>query len=167
MNIQHIRKIAVFAGITLISTSFLLNSGCSKKAAEQSKAATGPGAPSVIVETIEQRTVPIYSEYVGQTKAEETVELRARVEGILQKVYFREGTPVRKGQLFSPSTSARSRRLFNRQKRSSRNRCPIWPRRDNEPTCSRRRQNWPTRRRCIARPSRTWHASAAGQEKRQ
>jgi membrane fusion protein (multidrug efflux system) len=48
---------------------------------------------------VTQRTVPVYSEYVGQTKADNTVELRARVEGILQKVYFREGAPVKKGQL--------------------------------------------------------------------
>jgi len=53
----------------------------------------------VIVAAVTQKTVPIYSEYVGQTRADNTVELRARVEGILQKVYFREGTPVRKGQL--------------------------------------------------------------------
>jgi membrane fusion protein (multidrug efflux system) len=97
MNIQHIRKIAVFAGITIISASVLLSTACSKKS-EHPKAAAG-AVPSVVVETIEQRTVPIYVEYVGQTKAEETVELRARVEGILQKVYFREGTPVRRGQL--------------------------------------------------------------------
>jgi len=51
------------------------------------------------VAEIGQRTVPIYSEFVGQTRAEDTVELRARVEGILQKVYFREGTPVKKGQI--------------------------------------------------------------------
>jgi membrane fusion protein (multidrug efflux system) len=43
--------------------------------------------------------VPIYSEFVGQTKADDTVELRARVEGTLLKVHFREGAPVRKGQL--------------------------------------------------------------------
>jgi membrane fusion protein (multidrug efflux system) len=51
------------------------------------------------VAPVTQKTVPIYSEYVGQTMADNTVELRARVEGVLQKVYFREGTPVRKGQL--------------------------------------------------------------------
>ncbi len=70
---------------------------CSKKDAGHNSAAPPP--PTVVVEKIDQRTVPIYSEYVGQTRAEETVELRARVEGILQKVYFREGAPVRKGQL--------------------------------------------------------------------
>jgi len=75
----------------------LLVGACSKKDAGHSSAAIPP--PTVVVERIDQRTVPIYSEYVGQTRAEETVELRARVEGILQKVYFHEGTPVRKGQL--------------------------------------------------------------------
>ena len=55
--------------------------------------------PAVVVVPVAQKTVPIYSEYVGQTQADNTVELRARVEGVLQKVHFREGTPVRKGQL--------------------------------------------------------------------
>jgi membrane fusion protein (multidrug efflux system) len=53
----------------------------------------------VVVAEASQRNVPIYSEFVGQTRADETVELRARVEGILQKVYFKEGSSVRKGQL--------------------------------------------------------------------
>jgi len=46
-----------------------------------------------------QQTVPIYSEFVGQTRADETVELRARVEGTLEKIYFKEGSPVKKGAL--------------------------------------------------------------------
>jgi membrane fusion protein (multidrug efflux system) len=86
-----------FATAVTLFALVLGASACSKKSAEHTTAGTPP--PTVIVENIEQRTVPIYSEYVGQTRAEETVELRARVEGILQKVYFREGSPVRKGQL--------------------------------------------------------------------
>src|SRR4051812_20052927 len=82
----------------LILTAIFLTAGCGKK--DVSKAATaGPPPPTVIVEQIEQKTVPIYSEYVGQTKADNTVELRARIEGVLEKVYFREGSVVRKGQL--------------------------------------------------------------------
>jgi membrane fusion protein (multidrug efflux system) len=53
----------------------------------------------VVVAEVMRRTVPIYSEFVGQTKADDTVELRARVEGVLEKVHFREGARVRKGQL--------------------------------------------------------------------
>jgi membrane fusion protein (multidrug efflux system) len=76
----------------------LISAGCSRKDASKTTAA-GPPPPSVIVEQIEQKTVPIYSDYVGQTKADDTVELRARVEGVLEKVYFKEGSAVRKGQL--------------------------------------------------------------------
>ena len=54
---------------------------------------------TVVVAEVTRKTVPIYSEFVGQTKADDTVELRARVEGILLKTYFREGSTVRKGQL--------------------------------------------------------------------
>ena len=91
MNIQLAKfATASFAAIALVT------SACSKKSATPQNAAPPP--PSVIVADVVQKTVPIYSEYVGQTRAEETVELRARVEGILQKVYFREGSPVKKGQ---------------------------------------------------------------------
>jgi membrane fusion protein (multidrug efflux system) len=53
----------------------------------------------VVVASVQQKTVPIYSEFVGQTKAFETVDLRARVEGMLEATFFTEGTPVTKGQL--------------------------------------------------------------------
>jgi membrane fusion protein (multidrug efflux system) len=95
MSSRHPRSIFVTAIPLFIFIVFL--GACSKKDAGHGTA-TAP-APTVVVERIDQRTVPIYSEYVGQTRAEETVELRARVEGILQKVYFHEGTAVRKGQL--------------------------------------------------------------------
>lgn len=95
MNSRQQRSILATAIPLLILV--LLAGACSRKDASHSAAAPPP--PTVVVERIDQRTVPIYSEYVGQTRAEETVELRARVEGILQKVYFREGTTIRKGQL--------------------------------------------------------------------
>lgn len=94
MKSRHMCSLSV-AGLGIVAL-VLVNAGCSKK--DASKAAAPP-PPTVVVEQVSQRTVPIYSEYVGQTKADETVELRARVEGVLQKVYFREGAPVGKGQL--------------------------------------------------------------------
>jgi membrane fusion protein, multidrug efflux system len=80
-----------------ILIALLLISGCSRKDTQQN--AAPPPAPAVVVAEVNQKTVPIYSEFVGQTRAEDVVELRARVEGVLQKVYFKEGTAVRKGQL--------------------------------------------------------------------
>jgi len=74
-----------------------ITAACSTKSKEKHDAAPPPA--TVVVAEVQQKTVPIYSEFVGQTTADNTVELRARVEGVLQKVYFREGAPVRKGQL--------------------------------------------------------------------
>ena len=95
MNNQS-RKVPILVSLAT-AIAVLTAVACSKKEASKTSAALPP--PSVVVAEITQKTVPIYSEFVGQTRAEETVELRARVEGVLQKVYFREGTAVRKGQL--------------------------------------------------------------------
>ena len=95
MKILHTRNLLVSATAPILA-ALLIATGCKSKSAQHN---APPPPPSVVVASVSQRTVPIYSEYVGQTKADNTVELRARVEGILQKVYFREGAPVRKGQL--------------------------------------------------------------------
>ena len=92
MKILPMRNLTV----PIIAASLIASLGCKSKTAQNT---APPPPPSVIVAAVNQKTVPIYSEYVGQTRADNTVELRARVEGILQKVYFREGAPVRKGQL--------------------------------------------------------------------
>src|SRR5215204_5887800 len=97
MNIQPLRNRSFPGRFFFVASMLALTAACSGKG-DQKHDATPPPA-TVIVAEVSQKTVPIYSEYVGQTRAEETVELRARVEGILQKVYFREGMPVRKGQL--------------------------------------------------------------------
>lgn len=96
MKILHTRNLSIsLAAPVLIGA--LMAGGCSSKS-EHTTAAQAP-PPTVVVASVNQKTVPIYSEFVGQTKADNTVELRARVEGILQKVYFREGAVVKKGQL--------------------------------------------------------------------
>jgi len=55
--------------------------------------------PEVYVADVVQKDVPIYMELVGQTKGSQDVEIRARVEGYLDRVAFTEGSFVRKGQL--------------------------------------------------------------------
>ncbi|HJU56335.1 MAG TPA: efflux RND transporter periplasmic adaptor subunit [Pyrinomonadaceae bacterium] len=98
MNILKVRNLSVSVAASLAALAALINAGCGGKEATQVHAAEAP-APVVVVAQVEQRTVPIYSEFVGQTKAHETVELRARIEGVLEKAYFQEGQPVRKGAL--------------------------------------------------------------------
>jgi membrane fusion protein (multidrug efflux system) len=97
MTNRHIRNLSLSLAVPILAASLTASTGCNSKSAHSASAPPVP--PSVVVAPVTQKTVPIYSEYVGQTMADNTVELRARVEGVLQKVYFREGTPVRKGQL--------------------------------------------------------------------
>ena len=57
-----------------------------------------PGLPVVEVEPVQAGTVNIYGEYVGRIRAQQFVEVRARVEGYLERILFEEGTFVRRGQ---------------------------------------------------------------------
>ena len=54
--------------------------------------------PVVAVEPVTTEDVNIYGDYVGRIRAQQFVEIRARVEGYLEKMLFAEGTYIRKGQ---------------------------------------------------------------------
>ena len=56
------------------------------------------GLPVVEVEPVQAGNVNIYGEYVGRIRAQQFVEVRARVEGYLERILFEEGTFVRRGQ---------------------------------------------------------------------
>ncbi len=71
----------------------------SKEADKAKQASAAPPPPSVVVAEVVQKTVPIYSEYVAQIEAKETVEIRARVQAYLAAQHFTEGTIVKKDQL--------------------------------------------------------------------
>lgn len=54
--------------------------------------------PTVEVEAAQTENVDIFGEYVGRIRAQQFVEIRARVEGYLEKMLFSEGTYIKKGQ---------------------------------------------------------------------
>jgi RND family efflux transporter MFP subunit len=58
-----------------------------------------PPPPKVTVQQPVRRPVVDYLEFTGNTQAVNTVQLRARVEGYLEKVLFQDGDRVKKGQL--------------------------------------------------------------------
>ena len=74
--------------------ALLVLAGCSGK---------GPGPafppPEVTVMKAVMQPVTVYEEYVAQTEAVDTVEIRARVSGILERQAFVDGARVRKGDL--------------------------------------------------------------------
>ena len=58
-----------------------------------------PTYPVVSVMPVQQQDVEIYGEYVGRIRAQQFVEVRARVEGFLEQMLFEEGTYVTRNQV--------------------------------------------------------------------
>jgi len=83
--------------LTLALCFFLLAACGSQDSAEDQQKSLPP--PAVVVAPVLQKTVPIYGEYVARTEARETVEIKARVGGYLEKILFKEGSKVKAGQL--------------------------------------------------------------------
>ncbi|MDE5813668.1 MAG: efflux RND transporter periplasmic adaptor subunit, partial [Muribaculaceae bacterium] len=54
--------------------------------------------PEVRVALVDTARVEVYEEYDGSIRASQSVEVTARVEGILEKMLFKEGCYVKKGQ---------------------------------------------------------------------
>jgi RND family efflux transporter MFP subunit len=73
--------------------------GCSTQAGKsQSQQQPAPQAPEVVVANVIQKTVPIYTEYVGQAQSVDTVEIRSQVTGFLKEFSFIEGSVVEVGK---------------------------------------------------------------------
>jgi len=83
------RGIPRIVGVALVALLLTLLSGCGEE--EQTTAAP----TEVKVTEALQKDVPVSREWVGQTD----IEIRARVDGWLQGIHFREGTEVKKGTL--------------------------------------------------------------------
>jgi membrane fusion protein, multidrug efflux system len=85
--------------ICLVATVIVVTAcGPSGKAAA---AGNGGGMPPamVTVQTLEPVTIPVRFEYVGQTAGSKEAEVRARVQGILERRTYQEGGRVKAGQL--------------------------------------------------------------------
>src|SRR5260370_29934721 len=61
--------------------------------------AVQPGLPDVEVVQVEQKDVPIYSEWIGTLDGFTNADVRAQVTGYLLRQGYQEGAFVKKGQL--------------------------------------------------------------------
>lgn len=68
-------------------------------ACEKKSEYTGPPPPHVTVSQPVRKDIVKYHEITGNTQGVNTVQLRARVEGYLDRVYFNDGDFVKKDQL--------------------------------------------------------------------
>jgi RND family efflux transporter MFP subunit len=89
---KHI-SIAATLGIAVSMAGFL--AGCGKSG----NAGQAPPPPQVSVATVIEKRVKDWDEFTGRFQAVETVEIRPRVSGYIDKVAFKEGGVVKQGDL--------------------------------------------------------------------
>jgi multidrug efflux system membrane fusion protein len=80
--------------------TYIVADGRAKEAAKDGKGAgKGPPAVAVTVARVVQETVPVRLNAIGNVEAYSTVALKARVDGQIVEVNFREGQAVKKGEV--------------------------------------------------------------------
>lgn len=72
-----------------------LLAACSGKEADKPK----PPPTEVSVQVVKTQTVPVTYEFVGQTESSQQVEIRARVNGFLERRVYTEGAYVKAGEV--------------------------------------------------------------------
>ncbi len=89
------RKVSIsLALIAVAAVAVVLSLARSSKPAQ-----AAPPALEVGVVQVEQKNVPIYSEWIGTTEGMVNAELKAQVTGYLLRQDYKEGSFVKKGQL--------------------------------------------------------------------
>jgi membrane fusion protein (multidrug efflux system) len=83
--------------VTVLAFSTLVSCGDQNSAGKD--AAGDKPAPAVVVAPVVARPVAASVEFVGQTEAFQSVDLRARVKGFLLEQGFKEGNTVKKGDV--------------------------------------------------------------------
>src|SRR6267143_7288722 len=89
---EHDFRMRLLMAVCLL---FPLLAGCDEK----KQAAAPPANPAVGVRPAAMKGVSQAFEFVGRIKAVEKVDVRARIEGFLEKVAFHEGQDVKAGDL--------------------------------------------------------------------
>jgi multidrug efflux system membrane fusion protein len=91
------RRIAL--PLLALSTSILLALASSACGSQAATPAAGPPPAEVSVASVLSRNVRQWDDFTGRVAAVETVDLRPRVSGYIDRVTFQEGEEVRKGTL--------------------------------------------------------------------
>ena len=89
MRLLHYLSRYALSGLLLLITA----------CAQQQPAAPPPPPPKVTVSQPVSREVTEWEEYTGRLEAIESVEVRARVNGYLQSIHFKNGVTVKQGDL--------------------------------------------------------------------
>ena len=89
LDVYQLARCALAVGAAAVAVS-----GCNSAAGPQS-----PPPTEVSVMEVKTGPVTVYNEYVAQTQAPNTIEIRAQVTGLLERQAFADGALVKKGDL--------------------------------------------------------------------
>lgn len=92
---QFLLAAAALAAIAAAVTAYFMNDSRAK----DRTARAAPQAVAVSVATVAQQSVPVQLRAIGNVEAHATVAVRARVDGQVVAVTFREGANVNKGEV--------------------------------------------------------------------
>lgn len=92
-NLRNHRTAPRNTGVTK-SLVLLTVALCFAPAGCKKKAVAAPPPPVVVVAELVTTNVPMHTEIIGQLDSPQNVEIRARVEGFVDKILFTEGTNV-------------------------------------------------------------------------
>jgi len=100
---RRLRSLLLLAAAALVPVS-----GC------KAPTVPPPSPPEVVVEAPTLRDITLYGDFTGNTQAVESVEIRARIQGFLERFTFEPGTLVRKNEVLfvieqEPFVAARDR----------------------------------------------------------
>src|SRR6266545_2594439 len=92
--LSHKLLVSAVAGVTVAVIGAFIVAGRSNKPAQ-----AAPRPLDVEVVRVEQKDVPVYSEWIGTTEGIVNADIKAEVTGYLLKQDYKEGSFVKKGQL--------------------------------------------------------------------
>src|SRR6266849_828090 len=94
VSLRHKVLLSAIAGVTVVVIGAFIVAGRSNKPVQ---AASRPLDVEVV--RVEQKDVPVYSEWIGTTEGMVNADIKAQVTGYLLRQNYQEGSFVKKGQL--------------------------------------------------------------------
>jgi multidrug efflux system membrane fusion protein len=96
---KSLRRYATWAAAVALGSGIVIGFGSARDQSQFAGAAGMPPPPEVSVAQVVSRDVRHWDEFTGRVTAVETVELRPRVSGYVERVAYEEGQEVHKGDL--------------------------------------------------------------------
>ena len=93
---------------TLSFFILIFSQGCKKEEVKKEIPPT-----EVLTYTVQSKKVPVMKEWVGQTFGESDIQIRARVDGFIEGLFFKEGSAVEKGALLYTINSDELKQKLN------------------------------------------------------